>query len=51
MPGWAKKAIGTLAVAFVLFYIVARPDDAAGMVRNIADAGQSVVTFFRSLAS
>lgn len=51
MPGWAKKVIVTLVVAFVLFFIVARPDDAAAAVRWVADAGQSVVKFFQSIAT
>jgi hypothetical protein len=49
MPGWAKKTFVTLGVVFVLFFIVARPDDAAGVVHTVAGAGQSVYTFFKSL--
>jgi len=51
MPGWIKKTFITLAVAFVVIFIVARPDDAAGAVHAVAGAGQSVFTFLKSLAT
>jgi hypothetical protein len=50
MPGWVKKTVTTLLVAFVLFFIVTRPDDAAAIVHGMAGAGQSVFHFFQALA-
>ena len=48
-----KKVLTWLAVAFVVFYIIQRPDDAAGIVRSagaaLGDAAQSLSTFVGSL--
>ncbi|MDR0990799.1 MAG: hypothetical protein LBL92_05520 [Propionibacteriaceae bacterium] len=51
MPGWVKKLCLTVLVAFVVFFIVTRPDTAAGFVHGVADAGQSVINFFEALAT
>jgi hypothetical protein len=49
-----KKVLTWLAVAFVVFYVIQRPDDAAGIVRSagaaLSDAAQSLSTFVGSLA-
>jgi len=50
MPGWVKKVLSTLVIAFVLYFIVTRPEDAAAVVQGVAGAGQSVVHFFQTLA-
>ena len=48
-----KKVLTWLAVAFVVFYVIQRPDDAAGIVRSagaaLGDAAQSLSTFVGSL--
>ncbi len=48
-----KKLLVWLAVAFVVFYVIQRPDDAAGIVRSagaaLGDAAQSLSTFVGSL--
>jgi hypothetical protein len=51
MPGWVKKMVTVAVVAFAFVFIVARPDDAAGAVHAVADAGQSVFQFLKSLAT
>ncbi|MDR1266369.1 MAG: hypothetical protein LBK42_12650 [Propionibacteriaceae bacterium] len=51
MPGWAKKTLAALVVAFVLFFVVTRPDDAAAAVHSFAATGQSIIQFFRSLVA
>jgi hypothetical protein len=49
-----KKLLTWVAVAFVVFYVIQRPDDAAGIVRSagaaLSDAAQSLSTFVGSLA-
>ena len=48
-----KKVLTWVAVAFVVFYVIQRPDDAAGIVRSagaaLGDAAQSLSTFVGSL--
>jgi hypothetical protein len=48
-----KKVLTWLAVAFVVFYVIQRPDDAAGIVRSagaaLGDAAQSLSTFVGQL--
>jgi hypothetical protein len=55
-PGVAvnlKKVLVWLAVAFVVFYVVQRPEDSADMVRTagqaLGDAASSIATFVGSL--
>ncbi|MDN5725286.1 MAG: hypothetical protein L0G99_05050 [Propionibacteriales bacterium] len=49
-----KKIIVILAVTFGIFYLVTRPEDAAGAVRGaflaVGSAFASIFTFFASLA-
>jgi hypothetical protein len=48
-----KKVLTWLAVAFVVFYIIQRPEDAAGIVRSagaaLGDAATSLSAFVGSL--
>ena len=48
-----KKVLAWLAVAFVVFYVIQRPEDAAGIVRSagaaLGDAASSLSTFVGSL--
>jgi hypothetical protein len=48
-----KKALTWLAVAFVVFYVIQRPEDAAGIVRSagaaLGDAASSLSAFVGSL--
>jgi hypothetical protein len=48
-----KKALTWLAVAFVVFYVIQRPEDAAGIVRSagaaLSDAAASLSAFMGSL--
>ncbi len=50
-----KKALIWLVAAFVVYYLVTRPDDSASVVRDAADALRtafdSLLTFFRGLTS
>jgi hypothetical protein len=49
-----KKVLTWLAVAFVVFYVIQRPEDAAGIVRSagaaLGDAADSLSAFVGSLA-
>lgn len=51
---WVKKIVLILIVTFAVFYLITRPEDAAGAVRGafvaVADAGSSIMTFFTSLS-
>ena len=54
MP-WVRKVLVVLLVAFVLFYLIQRPESAAAAVRTvfgaIAAAFRAIVVFFNSLAA
>ena len=54
MPS-ARKVLLGLLVAFLVFYLVARPESAANAVRTVLGAMgaafRSIVVFFNSLAS
>jgi hypothetical protein len=49
-----KKVLTWLAVAFVVFYVIQRPEDAAGIVRSagaaLGDAASSLSAFVGSVA-
>jgi hypothetical protein len=49
-----KKVLTWLAVAFLVFYVIQRPEDAAGIVRSagaaLGDAADSLSAFVGSLA-
>ena len=51
---YVKKVLLLLVVLFGLFYLISRPEDAAGAVRGavdaVANAFSAVFTFFASLA-
>lgn len=51
---YVKKVALVLIVLFCLFYLISRPEDAAGAVRGavdaVANAVSAVFTFFASLA-
>ncbi len=51
---WIKRILVVLIIGFCLFYLVQQPEDAATAVRTVflalADAFQSIITFFTSLA-
>ena len=53
MP-WVRKVLLVLLVGFVLFYLIQRPESAAGAVRTvfgaIGAAFRAIVVFFNSLA-
>ena len=48
-----KKVLTWLAIAFVVFYVIQRPEDAAGIVRSaggaLSDAADSLSAFVESL--
>ena len=48
-----KRAVVALAIAFAVFYLVTRPQDAAGAVQGVLGAiwaaGAAVVDFFVAL--
>ncbi|WP_222194341.1 hypothetical protein [Modestobacter italicus] len=48
-----KKVLTWLAIAFVVFYVIQRPEDAAGIVRSaggaLSDAAGSLSSFVESL--
>ncbi|MCZ2812397.1 MULTISPECIES: hypothetical protein [unclassified Modestobacter] len=48
-----KKVLTWLAIAFVVFYVIQRPEDAAGIVRSaggaLSDAAGSLSAFVESL--
>ncbi|TWH74141.1 hypothetical protein JD78_02676 [Modestobacter roseus] len=48
-----KKVLTWVAIAFVVFYVIQRPEDAAGIVRSaggaLSDAAQSLSAFVGSL--
>jgi hypothetical protein len=51
---FVRKALSVLVVLFIVFYLVTRPEAAAGSVRTVFDAlstaASSIVTFFTALA-
>lgn len=51
----AKKVATIAAVGLVLFFVIARPGEAAGMVNNLIatlrDAAEAVITFFSTVFS
>ncbi len=51
---WIKRILVFLAVTFALFYLITRPEDAAGAVKGafvaVGDAFSAIITFFTSLA-
>lgn len=46
-----KNVLLALLIAFLLFYLVTRPEAAAGIVKSVFGAFDSVGRFFTSLAS
>lgn len=50
MTGWIKKILMALVVAFALFYLITRPEDAANAVKTFFGAFRSIADFFTSLA-
>ncbi|MCA1671871.1 MAG: hypothetical protein LC799_06585 [Actinobacteria bacterium] len=48
-----KKYLSWIIIAFVLFFVLGRPEEAAGIVRGGVDmlenAAQSAITFMQSL--
>lgn len=51
MWNWVKKVLLVLVVAFALYYLVTRPEDAAAAVRNFFGLFESVGVFFSNLAN
>lgn len=48
---WVKKIVVILVVAFALFYLFTRPEEAAAAVRGFVGAFGSIATFFDELAA
>lgn len=48
---WVKKILLFLVVAFALYYLVTRPEEAAAAVRSFFGAFEALGTFFSNLAS
>ncbi|HOA88702.1 hypothetical protein [Propioniciclava tarda] len=46
-----KNAIWALIVAFLIFYLVTRPEAAAGIVKTVFTAFDSIGRFFTQLAA
>lgn len=51
MKGFIQKFLLFLVIAFCLFYLITRPEDAANAVRGFFGAFESLVTFFTTLAA
>lgn len=51
MWNFVKKVLLILVVAFALYYLVTRPEDAAAAVRSFFGMFESIGTFFSNLAS
>ncbi|HZC26697.1 MAG TPA: hypothetical protein VE287_06720 [Actinopolymorphaceae bacterium] len=53
MTAGTKKVVSWLIIAFVAFYLITKPQDAAGAVRGIGsfvgDGFQSLIQFFTSV--
>ena len=50
MLKWLKRALWIFVIAFALYYLFTRPEDAAAAVRNFFQAFKSIGRFFESLA-
>lgn len=46
-----KKIIWILVIGFCLFYLITKPEDAAGAVKGFFGAFESIFRFFTELAS
>ncbi len=51
MSKLAKNALWALLVAFVVFYLVTRPEAAAAAVKSVFTVFDSIGVFFTKLAS
>lgn len=51
MSSWIKKALIVLVIAFALFYLFTRPEDAAAAVRGFFNGFSAVGRFFTELAN
>ncbi|WP_179229068.1 hypothetical protein [Parenemella sanctibonifatiensis] len=51
MVSWVKRVLLVLVVAFALFFLFTRPEDAANAVRTFFGAFESLATFFNELIS
>ncbi len=49
--GWVKKLAWLMVVAFVLFYLFTRPEQAAAAVKTFIGAFDAIVRFFTALAT
>ncbi len=49
MGNWVKKILLFLVVAFALYYLITRPEDAARAVRGFFDAFGALFRFFGTL--
>ena len=53
MSANTKKYVTWIIIAFVLFFVLGQPEQAAGIVRGgvgmLEDAAQSAITFMQSL--
>lgn len=50
MPKLLKQVLVFLVIAFVVYYLITRPKDAAAFVLSMFDAFESIVIFFATLA-
>ncbi len=51
MTAWVKKIVLALVVAFALFYLFTRPEEAASAVKTFVGAFGAIARFFTSLTS
>lgn len=51
MDKWFKKFLTTLLIAFLLFYLITRPEQSAEIVKGIGGVFVAIYRFFVSLAS
>ena len=51
MGKWLKTIVWTLVVMFAIYYLYTRPEAAADFVRTVFGMFDSLIVFFRSLAS
>ncbi len=51
MTAWVKKILLALVVAFALFYLFTRPEDAAAAVKTFFGAFGAIARFFTELAA
>lgn len=50
MGPWVKRVLWFVVIAYCIYYMVTRPDDAAALVQGIFNGFRGLFRFFDSLA-